>query len=36
MFKSVHNCTNDIAILLKKLEIQFYSKQNISDAATVK
>ena len=28
--------TNDIAILLKKLEIKFHSKQNISDAATVK
>ena len=28
--------TNDIAFLLKKLEIKFHSKQNISDAATVK
>ena len=28
--------TNNIAILLKKLEIKFHSKQNISDAATVK
>ena len=28
--------TNDIAIFLKKLEIKFYSKQNISDALTVK
>ena len=28
--------TNDIAILLKKLEIKFHSRQNISDAATVK
>ena len=28
--------TNDIAILLKKLEMKFHSKQNISDAATVK
>ena len=28
--------TNDIAILLTKLEIKFYSKQNISNAATVK
>ena len=28
--------TNDIAILLKELEIKFQSKQNISDAATVK
>ena len=27
---------HDIAILLKKLEIKFHSKQNISDAATVK
>ena len=27
---------NGIAILLKKLEIKFHSKQNISDAATVK
>ena len=28
--------TNDIAILLKKLEIKLHSKQNISDAAIVK
>ena len=28
--------TNDIVILLKKSEIKFHSKQNISDAATVK
>ena len=28
--------TNNIAIVLKKLEIKFHSKQNISDAATVK
>ena len=27
--------TNHIAVLLKKLEIEFLSKQNISDAATV-
>ena len=27
---------NDIAILLKKMEIKFHSKQNMSDAATVK
>ena len=27
---------NDLAILLKKLEIKFHSKQNMSDAATVK
>ena len=26
---------NDIAIILKKLEIKFHSKQNISDVATV-
>ena len=28
--------TTDIAIILKKLEIKFHLKQNISDAATVK
>ena len=28
--------TNNIVILLKKLEIKFHSKQNMSDAATVK
>ena len=28
--------TTDLAILLKKLEIKFHSKQNRSDAATVK
>ena len=28
--------TNNIAILLKKLEMKFHSKQNISDNATVK
>ena len=28
--------TNDIAILLKKFEIEFHSKHNISDTATVK
>ena len=28
--------SNDIAIILKKLEIKFHLKQNISDAATVK